>query len=662
MTRAIRLVVAAFLVASQARAQGEAAPTPPNEPAAMLAAAEAELAALRIDAALARVEALLSRQDLDDERRVEALVIRAKAHAADNKLAATEEDYRNILTLRPDWTPTQELAAPKLVQRFEKVRAATVGSVQVKVKPVDATVFVDDRPRTVAPDGTLRVLAGDRRFRIERRGFDPAEAMGKVEPGGTFDLAADLVPNSRPTRIVTDVPGVEVRLGDRLLGVTARSAEGDEPLGGAEEAELVVEEMPLGPRTLLLSKPCFRPRTLPVSMSADLLDRTPVRVEAPPMEPSRGTVRFVGGSAAARLVIDGEDLGAVPAEATTLCAGPRRVEVRAGGRSVFAASIEVSEDAERIVPIVATPSLALVGTEDRPPALASVAASMTVRATLPLPRGADLRRPEGWDAVSLPADVDLAAAVVPAADPADPPTLLLMSPILRTVERLTVPLESGARPVWRVPWFGLRVADDGAVVRVVEVVPGSPAAAAGIAAGDVLSAIDGRSVGRSRDARAALAAAGLDVPSPLTVVSPGAAPRVVPVVPAASPYLDPGRAQAGADAVLAAFAAVDALASDKDASSASANLALALARAGRYERAAEVWSRVVWPERPGIGPGTAAYHRGVALSRLGQERETEAREALVKARGSAATTRDDGGPAVAPAAADHLADLGVGPS
>lgn len=650
MKRLVAAAAAGLFVVSWAFAQAD--------PASELAAAEAELAALRIDAALTRIEAVLARPDLDETLRVEGLVVRAKAHAADNKLAATEEDYRKILALRPDWMPPQELAAPKLLQRFEKVRAATVGMVEAKIAPADATILVDDKPVTVAADGTFRVLAGEHRFRIERRGFDPAEAAGAVAAGATFKLAAQLVPNSRAVRIVTDVPGVEVKLGERVLGVTAKAAGAGDPLAGSEEAELVVEEMPLGPRTVTLSKPCFRPRTLPVAVSADLLDRTPVRLEAPPMEPSRGTARFLGGSPSSRLVVDGEEVGLVSSDPISVCAGRRRIEVLAGGRRIFSVEIDVLEDAETVVPIAPTPSVALVGAETWPVDLAALAGMTTLRTTLPPPRGADLRTIEAWDGLALPPDIDLALAVVPAADATGPPTLLLMSPILRTVERIVPPLDPGSRPAWRIPWFGLRLADDGPVVRIVEVVAGSPAATSGIAAGEVLAAIGGRTVEGSRAARAALAAAPLDTPTPLTVTAPGATPRTVHVVPSASARLDSGRPQPGAEALLAAFAAVDALGSERDSATAWANLALALARAGRHDRAIETWQRVAWSERPGIGSGTAAYHRGVALERLG--REEDAREAFLKARTSSATTRDDGGPEVAPAAADHLADLGVG--
>jgi hypothetical protein len=91
--------------------------------------------------------------------------------------------------------------------------------------------------------------------------------------------------------------------------------------------------------------------------------------------------------------------------------------------------------------------------------------------------------------------------------------------------------------------------------------------------------------------------------------------------------------------------------------SASANLALLLSDHGRHELAVETWRRVDWKQRAGVGQGTVDYYVGRELELLG--REAESIEALRSAASTDSTAVDDGGPRVAPAARDRLADLGV---
>ena len=127
-----------------------------------------------------------------------------------------------------------------------------------------------------------------------------------------------------------------------------------------------------------------------------------------------------------------------------------------------------------------------------------------------------------------------------------------------------------------------------------------------------------------------------------------------------TPRLDAGRLPSDVATLRAAWAVLDSVCSPGDAAPALANLALLFSAFDRPEAAAVAWKRVRWGERGGIGDGTSLYYLGRALQRIGDD--AEAIEAYRKAAASAASAFDDEGPAVAPAAADRLADLGVAPT
>jgi tetratricopeptide (TPR) repeat protein len=179
-----------------------------------------------------------------------------------------------------------------------------------------------------------------------------------------------------------------------------------------------------------------------------------------------------------------------------------------------------------------------------------------------------------------------------------------------------------------------------------------------VTAGARVVALGGRPVAAVADIEAASVGFAEGVATEVSLVTAnGGAPRAVKIVPVASPLV---RAPEGATtverAVAAAFAAVDG-AGSADAPAALTTLGALLLGEGQAERAIDVLRRVRFEARPGVGAGTVAYMLGRALESLG--RDAEAREAFSKARASDATSISDEGPEVAPAAEDHLADLGV---
>jgi hypothetical protein len=172
-------------------------------------------------------------------------------------------------------------------------------------------------------------------------------------------------------------------------------------------------------------------------------------------------------------------------------------------------------------------------------------------------------------------------------------------------------------------------------------------------------AVSGQFVAGAAEARARIAAHPLEGPLGLELQSRVGEKRAVKVRGVPSPRLFPRAWRSGPTAAwVAAWAAADGTAGSVDERpTALANLALLMSEAGRHTAAVEVWRRVRWGDRAGIGAGTVAYHSGRALEALG--REKDAGEAFLEASRSTATAFDDQGPVVAPAAADHLADLGL---
>jgi membrane-associated protease RseP (regulator of RpoE activity) len=198
----------------------------------------------------------------------------------------------------------------------------------------------------------------------------------------------------------------------------------------------------------------------------------------------------------------------------------------------------------------------------------------------------------------------------------------------------------------------------GGSARVAEVVDGGSAAAAGIRPGDRILTLGGTEVSGSAQVQTILGIASMNAPLEIEWSSGAADARKARLRGVSTPLLPAVTQDPFQRAVRAAWAIVDSICDVERAPIALANLAMLLSASGRHEASADVWSRVALPERAGIGSGTVQYYLGQELQVQG--RLTEAGVAYRAAAASSATAFDDGGPEIAPAARDRLADLGIG--
>lgn len=650
-TLAIALVLAACWLPFPALADEGA---PAAGASAELEAIRADLEAARFEKAFSALDALLSRSDLAEDDTAKALALRAQARVATGDLKRAEEDWKRLLLLRPGFVPDSALTGRKALERFDKVAASIVGTLRLELDPADASVLVDGKPAAREADGTVRLATGEHVLTVEKAGFDRAELTVTVPAGEVTPLPIRLVANARSVVLRTEPDGVEVRLDGALLGTTRRP-EGPSGAPSARPGVFVAENLPLGEHVFELTKPCWRTTRVRVQVNVDVRDRGPIELEPVALDPAKAVLAITGSPKGAEVRADGDVLGTVPLRGATLCAGVHRVEVRSGGRAVWRDDVELPEQGTLAVEVSPRPFAVLFGADTWPRDLEEIPRAMGSGAGLAIPDGFSPESAESLRAV-LPPDTDLAAVVSPSTGGA-PARIYLWSPVLGKGLPLSGPVVEARRPSRSRPSLGWRVVDSaeagGPVVATV--LAGGPAASAGAFPGERITSIGGRPVSSAAEARGT--ERGLEEGEPVTIALAGidGTPRNVTMTPRSSPIVASATELTPSTLIGAAWASVDA-ASGEDAI-ALATLAEMLLDSGRYEASAAAWRRVRFEDRPGIGPGTAAYGLGRALQGLGDE--AGAKEAFRRAADSRGTARTDEGPAIAPAAADHLADLGV---
>jgi len=617
-----------------------------------------DLIELRFEEALAGVEALLGSNQLSANDRAEALVLRAQGHVAFGDLTAADEDYRQILGLRPGFVPDPSMTPRKVMDRFAKVQNSIIGRLTLRLFPGDATITVDGRPVTPSPDGELPLVAGEHLLRATAEGFDPGTQTVFVAAGRSAALDLRLRPNARSVLILTEPEDVDVRLDGNWVGKTER--DWSESLGvGREPASLLLKNLSLGEHTFELSKDCHRSERRTDFLDVDLMNVAPKRYDAIHLVPVRSTLGTRGGPDGARVFVDGKEVGRLPLEPLELCPGTHDLEVRRGDRRVWTGSQEFQEVQFTVVTVEARPNVMLVGAEEWPTELARYRSRINeIAGWQRLPRGAPSDN-RTWDRADLPGEVDLVLARRVSGHEGGPVEWFVYSPILELVAPLDLVRANLDRPRWTVAVWGFDTVDSevGGPVRVVAVSLGGPAASAGLVAGDRITAVGGASVTSTRQLRRILAVASWKAPLEIEWNSADGGSRKKSLSGFPSIWLDPGSASEAP--VRAAWALAEALGEGEWAETARANLAMLYSEYDLHDAAARNWRMVGWDERAGIGRGTAQYYLGRELEHLGQE--AEAIQAYLAAARSSATAVNDYGPRIAPAARDRLADLGVSP-
>jgi len=622
----------------------------------LLDAIRDDLVGLRFEEALAAIEALLGEPELNEAEQGEALVLRSQAHVAFGDLDAAEQDYREILRARPGFVPDASLTPRKAVERFRRARATLIGDLVVEVQPGDAHVFVDDRAVALSPESSIPLVAGEHVLRAERDGFDSLRQTVRIEPNQDGRLELRLVPNARSVVLLTEPDGVDVALDGVWIGRTERPPDGAAWGAAQRPGRLTVENLSLGEHVFELSKPCFRSESVRDLLTVDLLDWSPKHYPLVSLGPVRSTVVLRGGPEGAEVRIDDEFMSRLPAAPIEVCPGERRLEVRQGSRRLWNHVARLTEAEEAVIEVRPRPNAVFVGAEVRSPEVDRLADRCNTTFAPTAAGGADLSTLEAWERLGLPGDIDLAVAPRPAGDAG---AWWLYSPILGRVVPLDALPASLERPRWTGVAWGLSLVDStrSGPALVAHVATDGAAFRAGLRPGDRLVSLGGSQVSDAEGAGRVLGVASAASPLDVEWLSPDGTARRGRMTGTPTLRLEVASPNPAAGAARAAWAVVDAASADEHRTAALANLALLLSTHGRYQLAVRAWRRVELPEGTGISRGTVQYYLGRDLERLGDERE--AIRAHRAAAASDATTIDDEGPRVAPAARDRLADLGA---
>jgi tetratricopeptide (TPR) repeat protein len=667
-----------------------------------------------LDAVVARLEAVGPRAlpPRGKDVLVQAYEYRGRAYFGIGLSEKASENFRQLVQLKPDHALSKETVSPKVVELFNNVKRTLVGYLAVSSQPAGAQVTLVGASGARTDLGLtdffpVEVLSGDYTVEISRPGYQTETRTVPITARDTQTLEVPLVRVLASAFFVTEPAGVEVWIDGELKATTSGSlapelqeevrARGLDPAKASARTE--VANISLGSHAIELRRKCYETvkRTLETPQPQD------VTVDPVKMEDSVASLRLTSDPPGARILLNGEARGVTPAQIDGICSGKVRVEVKhTAGKFIKDLVLNKDENVSLDCPI--RPTLAFLGVEAASPAGQRHVAEAEQKIQQNLSRLAALNfvvaPREAVDRLLEPdkigrqgllpgsgTDPDvvrkaterLAAAlevqgflvaVLPEERLQRTARLYLLAAGNTRAESVdVVNFGEGAaytgilgrldtRFATERPWSGLVTVDtllyDG--VPVLRVVPGSPAATAGIQAGDVVLGADGQPVKRTADLIATVAAkkAGDKVVLQVRGGATGAAARAVDVTLGASareiPLFDPdllyNKAMMDLLGVVGGYPGTEAAAYG------SLNLALCAMHFSDYAGAHDYLQRAKaeLPARPGLSRGTALYYLGLALEKLNYRPQAlEAYRAAADAKD--ATLIDNDGPAVASLAA-----------
>ena len=644
-----------------------------------------------------------------------ALGYRARAQFNLGALEAVDDDIHRILELEPEFEFDAAVVTPKLIERFQAVRNAVIGYLQLSLTPPDAKASIGGVPVAMR-GGAIPLWSGLRTVAVERVGYAPAETEILVAAGKVTPLAIDLQRDSAVLRLSTRPPGASVAIDGEIVGVTAEQevAEGAQPSQTPAysrsrlSAEARFDGLLPGTYKLEVVKEGFRPfrRSLQITELIDQ-DIGPVT-----LEPTQAVIVLRGLPPGSEVTLNGVRTLAdrtEGADSRFLVAPGEHLVVVQDGSGVFEASVALADRERATKQVALRPALTLAGVvggdrvaaENHRETLVAAGANLArwtfldrSLAGLELLAGHDLSAAElrtaakangqrsrvDWGELRraldgvLPGSVYLIAVLsddLVASSVVDLWFLASGSKLIRPDSR-TIDLDASDelkrlladidRPVeFRQAWLGALLIDSDVAGRpvVADLAPDGPAATAGLLVGDEVLSVAGQTVATVAQCLQILRSLGPDSTAAFQLTAPDGH-RLVEVKLGASPLV----VAVNAPNVLYATAAVALDRAQAEARGGPPAWLISLSQAavflssGEWEEAVRALRGTSGPKGPGIGQATADYWLGTALG-SDPAYAGRARQALATAASAAgARLLHNDGPLVAPRARARLAALG----
>jgi len=299
----------------------------------------------------------------EQELMVQTLEYRARALFNNGQLESASLDFRELLTLRPDYQLRAGLVSPPTIKFFEDLRRREIGRLTVSSVPSGATVLLDGSAIGTTDFTETGAPVGEHALTVQLSGYAPVQETITLPAGRTLKLAYKLERTLATVVFLTDPEGVEVLIDGRSAGVTRADAVAEvasrlpagPPAPGAGALRAI--DLAPGAHQLVYRKDCFEP--IEESLEIEAPDDYVKQVVTLERSYARLSVRSTPPDA--KIYLDGNYRGETPAILSELCAGTYRLELKhSAGR--YATDLRLARGERKDLEVELKPTMAFAGT------------------------------------------------------------------------------------------------------------------------------------------------------------------------------------------------------------------------------------------------------------------------------------------------------------
>ncbi|HSE41854.1 MAG TPA: PEGA domain-containing protein, partial [Acidobacteriota bacterium] len=255
--------------------------------------------------------------------------------------------FLKLMELNPNYQLNEDLTSPKIIEFVRKIKNENLGVITITSEPPDAVVKLDNVEVGKTDIASLYSLKGDHDLEISKPGFIPQKTPIIVVPGRTQKFNFKLERSSSVAYFITYPKGVEISLGDKLLGTTA----GNAPPRAEQSAiasnlptaefssEFAVPDLQPGSYEVEFRKPCFETQRRRIT----IVENDDYPFEPIVLSPSIAFLNITADDEKANIFIDNEYIGLAPLQKHQVCTGKHVIKIK-GPRGKFETTLDVKKN------------------------------------------------------------------------------------------------------------------------------------------------------------------------------------------------------------------------------------------------------------------------------------------------------------------------------